>query len=271
MPILYRIKAWGEVFENNETKKLKHLHWTPVPVHRDKRAYRRLAASPGGAAAYGIFIALRGVAACCNPRGTLCQSDGSALDVIDLAAATGFSLAEVDSALKLLTSKGIKWLEAVESPDPSGALVPEEGENRTGEKRTGDHRVGEDPPIAPPGGAGDGQDPGSGVGSGSGKAAGEKRGTRIPEDYALTEDLRRVAREEEIPDSEVERLFRGFVGYWRTVPGAKGRKLDWRQTWRNRCIDQAPRLRLFGRAGTAPKPGAADFSGGGGYGSDDDA
>lgn len=33
-----------------------------------------------------------------------------------------------------------------------------------------------------------------------------------------------------------------FRDYWHGVPGAKGRKLDWPATWRNRCRDRAARL-----------------------------
>lgn len=32
--------------------------------------------------------------------------------------------------------------------------------------------------------------------------------------------------------------YQNFVDYWSSVPGAKGRKLDWLATWRVRCRDQ---------------------------------
>jgi len=56
------------------------------------------------------------------------------------------------------------------------------------------------------------------------------RGTRIPDDFALTHDMIAWARENTPnvgrPDHDA------FVDYWRTVPGAKGRKVDWLATWR---------------------------------------
>lgn len=32
-----------------------------------------------------------------------------------------------------------------------------------------------------------------------------------------------------------------FVNYWVSVPGAKGLKLDWVRTWRNRMLEQQQR------------------------------
>lgn len=40
------------------------------------------------------------------------------------------------------------------------------------------------------------------------------------------------------PQNELDR----FRDYWRAVPGAKGRKLDWPATWRNWCRTTAERL-----------------------------
>lgn len=73
-------------------------------------------------------------------------------------------------------------------------------------------------------------------------AAGDaKRGTRIPDDWQMTPELRAFAIDLGL-DPDVTR--EGFVDYWRGVPGAKGRKLDWPATFRNRCRDLAkPMLR----------------------------
>src|SRR5690606_16167302 len=57
------------------------------------------------------------------------------------------------------------------------------------------------------------------------------RGTRLPDNFPLTTDMIAWARENAptcgTPDHEA------FCDYWRSVPGAKGRKLDWIATWRN--------------------------------------
>ncbi|MFE3452425.1 hypothetical protein ACFXJ8_26225 [Nonomuraea sp. NPDC059194] len=56
-------------------------------------------------------------------------------------------------------------------------------------------------------------------------------GTRLPDDFPLTAEMIAWARENAptcaTPDHEA------FCDYWRSVPGAKGRKLDWIATWRN--------------------------------------
>lgn len=38
----------------------------------------------------------------------------------------------------------------------------------------------------------------------------------------------------EVPGVDLDAATREFVDYWRGVPGARGRKLDWPATWRNR-------------------------------------
>jgi hypothetical protein len=43
------------------------------------------------------------------------------------------------------------------------------------------------------------------------------------------------------PGLDVDRETRAFVDYWRGVPGARGRKLDWPATWRNRLRDVSGR------------------------------
>lgn len=75
------------------------------------------------------------------------------------------------------------------------------------------------------------------------KTASGRRGSRLPDDAVLTDEWRKVAADEGVPASEVETLFREFVGYWTALPGQKATKLDWLATWRNRCIAKAPSYR----------------------------
>jgi hypothetical protein len=60
----------------------------------------------------------------------------------------------------------------------------------------------------------------------------ESRASRLPSDFSLTPERRLVAEAETLP---AERTFEKFRDYWRAIPGAKGRKLDWDATWRNWC------------------------------------
>jgi len=66
----------------------------------------------------------------------------------------------------------------------------------------------------------------------------EKRSTRLPDDFSLTDERRLVAEAERLP---ADRTFAKFCDYWRSAPGAKGRKLDWDATWRNWCRNDRDR------------------------------
>lgn len=59
-----------------------------------------------------------------------------------------------------------------------------------------------------------------------------KRGTRIPEPFMLTNDMREWAAIE-TPTVDIDAATRRFVDYWRAETGAKATKLDWVATWRN--------------------------------------
>jgi len=72
-----------------------------------------------------------------------------------------------------------------------------------------------------------------------------EQGTRVPEPFELSEDMRAWAQAE-APDVELEAATTEFLDYWRGIPGAKGRKLDWPGTWRNRMRDLAKRARRTG-------------------------
>lgn len=58
------------------------------------------------------------------------------------------------------------------------------------------------------------------------------RGTKIPSDFRITPAMHSWAARE-TPHVGVATETDKFVDYWRGVPGAKGRKLDWEATWRN--------------------------------------
>jgi len=83
----------------------------------------------------------------------------------------------------------------------------------------------------------------------------QKRATRIPEDFVLTDDRRLVAEAERLP---AERTFAKFRDYWQSASGQKARKIDWEATWRNWCrteADRQPAAKVNG-AGKSPYKGA---------------
>jgi hypothetical protein len=60
----------------------------------------------------------------------------------------------------------------------------------------------------------------------------KKRASRLPPEFNLTTERRSIAAHEGL---DADRIFANFCDYWRSVPGAKGRKLDWDATWRIWC------------------------------------
>lgn len=57
-------------------------------------------------------------------------------------------------------------------------------------------------------------------------------GTRLPVPFEITPDMVVWAREH-CPLVDGKRETERFCDYWRAIPGARGRKLDWPATWRN--------------------------------------
>lgn len=69
------------------------------------------------------------------------------------------------------------------------------------------------------------------------------RGSRIPEDFSLTPELRQYAIDRGVDPT---REFEGFTDYWRSSAGAKALKADWPATWRTwvrRCEASNPRAK----------------------------
>lgn len=59
--------------------------------------------------------------------------------------------------------------------------------------------------------------------------------TRIPDNWTPDTEGWRFAAQHLGDDGAVADELDRFLDYWRGVPGAKGRKLDWPATWRNWC------------------------------------
>lgn len=116
--------------------------------------------------------------------------------------------------------------EAVGSPPE--ILVPEQG---AGSREQGaGKKTPPAPPVPPRGDA--------------------SRGTRIPDDFAVDDDLRTWARDKAPLCGNEDH--EAFCDYWRGIPGAKGRKADWPATWKNwmrRAQQDHAGTRRSGRAG----------------------
>jgi hypothetical protein len=79
----------------------------------------------------------------------------------------------------------------------------------------------------------------------------EPRGTRLPDPFPLTDDLKAWARTDcpNVGPTDHEQ----FLDYWRAVPGAKGRKIDWPATWKRWMREEQKRRSSPGRNGR-PQP-----------------
>lgn len=72
----------------------------------------------------------------------------------------------------------------------------------------------------------------------------KKTGSRLPEDWVLTKGLGEWAIAQGMDPPQVRVEADKFRDHWHSVPGAKGRKLDWPATWRNwirKALESAPR------------------------------
>lgn len=77
------------------------------------------------------------------------------------------------------------------------------------------------------------------------------RGTRLPDDFTVTDEMRSWAASK-APGVDVDAATEEFCDYWRAVAGSKGVKLDWIATWRNDMRRKSERLAT--RPGRAAQP-----------------
>ncbi|MFT9115238.1 MAG: hypothetical protein ABF443_14225 [Acetobacter malorum] len=68
----------------------------------------------------------------------------------------------------------------------------------------------------------------------------DPRGTRLPEDWEPTDEMRSYALSLNLNPTDVGENFRD---YWVSAAGAKARKADWTATWRGWCRREAERKR----------------------------
>ena len=79
------------------------------------------------------------------------------------------------------------------------------------------------------------------VGQLSRTAPRKARGARIPEDFALTPDMREWAHRSGVGHLDLDTITENFRDYWTAETGAKATKLDWIATWRTWVRREAER------------------------------
>jgi hypothetical protein len=88
-------------------------------------------------------------------------------------------------------------------------------------------QIREDTETAPQGGADDEQP----------RKPDGKRGTRLAPDWQPSAEDIEFAQQSGLDNAAIAHAAAEFRDYWTAVPGAKGCKLDWSATWRNRVRD----------------------------------
>jgi hypothetical protein len=58
-------------------------------------------------------------------------------------------------------------------------------------------------------------------------------GTRIPDDFAVTPEMKQWAIDKGFDHLDLTAITEAFFDFWKGKPGAAGRKADWVATWRN--------------------------------------
>jgi hypothetical protein len=250
----YRIKDWQQHFENNRTRELKELRFVMVPNKHDGDGYTELLDHPNGTAHFGAWCAIVQVASKCEPRGTLVRKVGTIPqegagksqegatphDAVSLSRLTRIPRSIFEEVLPRLMNIG--WLEGeLVDSRPNSVIsqevgtIPQEGAGKCDAYRIGSEGKGSDrkEEIKTPRHA---------------ERAGGTRGTRIPDDFEVSEKMRRWASDD-ARSVELKSATAEFIDYWQGVPGQRGLKLDWPATWRNRMRElEARNQRYAGKA-----------------------
>lgn len=84
-----------------------------------------------------------------------------------------------------------------------------------------------------------------------------KRGTRIPDDFAVTAEMVAWARDR-VPHVDGRLETEKFINYWCAATGQKAMKRDWEATWRNWMLNAAERATQSRAPAPLAKPSTTD-------------
>lgn len=157
----YRIIGWDENFENNRTREMQVMRWTPIPNSFDGDRISELI-HLGGAESYGAWCALLGIAGRCGVRGTLLRSTGKPHDAESMSIITGIAASAFEKMFTIAIGVGlidtcnIPQEPAEKCANPAGVAHPTamegNGMERKGRERkikTGQADSDEKPPREP--------------------------------------------------------------------------------------------------------------------------
>jgi hypothetical protein len=121
-----QIKDWADTFETAESRrKIKAMQWFACPSGCDSNGFLTLAGmGADGVQALGMFVALcqgySGKFKIANRDGCFRKSGGKAMSVGEIAALIRMDKSLLISALEILSSEDVAWVEWVETT-PSGS------------------------------------------------------------------------------------------------------------------------------------------------------
>jgi hypothetical protein len=122
---MYRIAKWSETFENADTRKRARLGWFLTPSGNDSGGYVELMSrGQDGILAFAVFQAICQWSATCLPpvRGLCARSDGRPYSARQLATLIRMPEAVVETALELLSSPDVGWIEVEEPCENTGEM-----------------------------------------------------------------------------------------------------------------------------------------------------
>ena len=82
------------------------------------------------------------------------------------------------------------------------------------------------------------------------KPSPKQRGTRIPDDFALTPELYAYAAEREVTAAEADSVTEEFILYWQSASGRSATKTDWKKAWMLRILDRIQTGKIGPKAST---------------------
>ena len=141
---MYEINKWNDSFETAHTRKRQRLGWYLAPSGNDSKGYRKLMRhGKEGIIALGVFSALCQHTATLSKelRGKLSNSDGTPMDLEDIAEITRMKVADIRHAGGMLVACG--WLTLIDKEicqdvplpcHPSANFPQGEGEGQEEEK-----------------------------------------------------------------------------------------------------------------------------------------
>lgn len=114
--ICWQVRLWNVHFEIAQSRKYPKISWVAVPNKHDGKGFRRIARNENNIAIFCAWNLIVQVASKMPLRGVLADEDGP-LTFEDLADVTSYPAGLFATAIPILASPEIRWLEDRKDPD----------------------------------------------------------------------------------------------------------------------------------------------------------